>query len=219
MHYDMDLFTTMLKGVNKDNNEDQDIMLGKKRTHEEAFGKDEESTPDKKPRLDNESELINTDKTPNQTSEKKKEQVNPDECKALLPLPDVIGKYKGKDILVNLKVFSDVLCKCNKCIDKYNTLKLNYLTSDFYSDWTNRMNLEEQLAKEAEEDTVENQAAIENLNTCELREMNAIKSLPLEKQVELSLVMKEFKEKFIEHLKTLGPDQKLVTGDVRILPL
>jgi hypothetical protein len=30
----------------------------------------------------------------------------------------------------------------------------------------------------------------------------------------MSVMMKQFKDKFIEHLRGLGPDEKVVTGDV-----
>jgi hypothetical protein len=170
-NYDMDVFTSV-----KLNKIDEDGFIGKKRTHEEAFGKVDETTPDKKPKLDE----------PEKTKEnviipKVKEETILISCKAQIEYPDTIAKYLNRDILLNLKIFSDIICKCKTCTDKYISLNLSFLGTDFYNEWINRIKLEEQLVKEVEEDNIENKAVLDTLNTYELNDSNDIKTLPVEK--------------------------------------
>jgi hypothetical protein len=191
-HYDMDLFT-IKNDKEKENNE----MFIKKRTHDEAFGNECENNicniSDKRVKQE-EDVTTNTSKADDSQIF---ERINkPDSlsesliaitCKANSSECLQNQKYRDQDILINLKNLNEILCKCNNCIEKYNKLNLKFLSEDFHADWINRVNLEEQLIKDVEEDTEENKNNLNNLNNCELKDIRGIKNLSMEKVILLNI--------------------------------
>jgi hypothetical protein len=183
--YDLELFAVKAGAQEthvNDTSQEKQTFLGKKRTHEEAFGKDEEPlSASKLAKLDKDEEKATPKKSSHTSNNVEKEDNGPKECKAKSEYSENYNKFKDHNLLINLKVFSELLCHCDECHSIYEASRLGFLCGDFYDDWINRVILEEQLKKDVEEDTEENRRMLDILQTCELKDIQAIKDLPMEK--------------------------------------
>ena len=91
-------------------------------------------------------------------------------------------KILDKDIIISLKKFANVLCKCDSCVCMYNDLKIGFISDpNMKKEWDNRILFEDQINNEVEEDSDENQRFFSQLNSVNMFSLNEIKNLPVEK--------------------------------------
>ena len=108
-----------------------------------------------------------------------------------------------KDVMIHVDELEKMLCKCNKCISLYNGKGLKFLENNFYKEWIQRHLFEDEINEDLDECKEENKKIINNINNMNIYQSNAIKSLDVEKQVELSLVSNEFKERLSQYLSEI----------------
>jgi hypothetical protein len=105
--------------------------------------------------------------------------------------------------MIHVDELEKMLCKCNKCISLYNEKGLKFLENNFYKEWIQRHLFEDEINEDLDECKEENKKIINNINNMNIYQSNAIKSLDVEKQVELSLVSNEFKERLSQYLSEI----------------
>ena len=87
----------------------------------------------------------------------------------------------NNDIFIDLKKFSEIICKCNQCKKLYKDKNLEFLEDDFYTNWINRESLEEKIIEEVEKDTVNNTENLNTLENVDMFQIEEVKNLTVEK--------------------------------------
>lgn len=90
---------------------------------------------------------------------------------------------KKLDIFIDLCIFFNILCKCEKCLQIYEDRHISFIATkeELIDDWSNRKLLEEKLNEEANEDNEENREIINEIDNCNINLLPEIKEMPIEK--------------------------------------
>lgn len=115
------------------------------------------------------------------------------------------------DVLLSVKALENKICHCVECTVIYSKNKLPFVTNNFYVEWVKRIPFESRINNEINEDTDENNQILANNNLNKL--MNSkLNELDVEKQVELSMINKEFYDQFKQYLLSIKPtdDKEIV---------
>ena len=123
---------------------------------------------------------------------------------------DVISEIVNlkKDLIINGEKLEELLCKCNKCLLLYKDNGVSFLGGNVYKEWTERNLFEDEINSELDIDKEENKMIIDNINDINLYQTNVVKALNYDKQIELSLITKEFKEQFTQYINELSSKEK-----------
>ena len=118
---------------------------------------------------------------------------------------DIISEIVNlkKDVIVYGEKLEELLCKCNKCLLLYKDKNVSFLGGNAYKEWNERNLFEDEINSEIDIDKEENKMIIDNINEINLYQTNVIKNLNYDKQIELSLITKEFKEQFTQYINEL----------------
>ena len=106
----------------------------------------------------------------------------------------------GNDIIISGEMLEKELCHCEKCEELYKEKKLNFLCGQCYTEWSKRILFEEKINNELDENSEENKKIISDIDNMNMYQTKEIRSLDVMKQTELSLMSKEFYEKFKEYI-------------------
>ena len=165
--------------------------FGKKRKHNE-IEKNEEIN-------------INNNNNNNNICKLKENKFNYTENKKLL---DEILLNKN-ELIINTKVFEKILCYCQSCKELYKEKNLEYLISgNFHTEWYKRVLLQDKIEEDIDKNTEENNEILNEIDNTDIFKSNEIKSLDVEKQIELVLVCKEFKKEFLNYLSNKTKENK-----------
>ena len=106
----------------------------------------------------------------------------------------------GNDIIISGEMLEKELCHCEKCEELYKEKKLNFLCGQCYTEWSKRILFEEKINNELDENSEENKKIISDIDNMNMYQTKEIRALDVMKQTELSLMSKEFYEKFKEYI-------------------
>ena len=108
------------------------------------------------------------------------------------------------ELIISTKNLEKILCYCESCKELYKEKKLDYLISgNFYTEWYKRVLFEDKIEEEINKNTDENKEILNSIENIDLFKTNVIKSLDVEKQIELALVSNEFINEFKNYLSNL----------------
>ena len=113
-----------------------------------------------------------------------------------------------KDLIVCGEKLEELLCKCGNCLLLYKDNGVSFLGGNAYKEWTERTLFEDEINSELDVDKEENKMIIDNINEINLYQTNVVKALDYDKQVELSLITKEFKEQFTKYINELSSKEQ-----------
>ena len=118
------------------------------------------------------------------------------------------------EILISIKILEKLLCYCEECKLLYKEKNLDFLNSkNFYTEWYNRVLFEDKINEEVDKNSEENIEILNCINNIDLLKTKEIKALDVEKQIELSLVSKEFVQEFTKYIYNLKQNKQKNDSD------
>ena len=118
------------------------------------------------------------------------------------------------EILISTKILEKLLCYCEECKILYKDKNLDFLnTKNFYTEWYNRVLFEDKINEEVDKNSEENIEILNCINNIDLFKTKEIKALDVEKQIELSLVSKEFVQEFTKYIYNLKQNKQKNDSD------
>jgi hypothetical protein len=118
------------------------------------------------------------------------------------------------EIIISTKILEKILCYCKECTLLYKDKNLDFLNSkNFYTEWHKRVLFEDKINEEVDNNSEENIEILNNINNIDLFKTKEIKALDIEKQIELSLVSKEFVEEFTKYIYNLKQNKEKNNSD------
>ena len=163
-----------------------------------------------KKRKHNEIEIENEIDLNNNICKLKKREFNFEENKKILN--EIISNKN--EIIISTKILEKMLCYCEDCKLLYKGNNLDFLnTKNFYTEWYKRVLFEDKINEEVDKNSEENIEILNNINNIDLFKTKEIKALDVEKQIELSLVSKEFVEEFTKYIYNLKQNKEKSNSD------
>lgn len=120
------------------------------------------------------------------------------------------------DIIISGENLERELCHCENCEKLYKEKKVDFLGEHCYTEWSKRILFEEKINNELDENSEENKKIISDINNINMYQTKEINSLDVIKQTELSLMSKEFYEKFKEFVIEVSQREENKNKEVTI---
>ena len=108
------------------------------------------------------------------------------------------------ELVLSTKKLEKILCYCEKCQLLYKEKELDYFNSKkFHTEWYQRIFFDDKINNETENNLEENNQLINQIQNIDIFKSNVIRSLDIEKQMQLSLISKEFINEISKYISDL----------------
>ncbi len=158
-----------------------------------------------KKRKHNEIDVENDNNFNNDKCKLEENKFNYDENKSLL---NKLIENKN-ELIISTKKLEKILCYCEKCQLLYKEKKLDFLNSKkFNTEWYQRVLFDDKINNEIENNPEENNQMLNQIQNIDIFKSNVIRSLDVEKQMQLSLISNEFIKEFSKYISDLKKEKE-----------